>query len=153
NTAVRLAVNTPSKNIFGHAALEGVIASAAVDGNKPGLKKNYRFGSQRAGEIFFSAIEGALKPDNAGFTGGAATLADFSTFFGTSAAAPHVAAVAALLLSKNSSLTPAQIKATLMTSAVDIGAPGFDSVAGAGRLDALAAANAVAPACPSDAAC
>src|SRR5262249_40500533 len=74
---------------------------------------------------------------------------------GTSAAAPHVAAVAALLLSKNPFLTPAQVKTALMTTAVDIGAPGFDTVAGAGRLDALAATNAVvaAPQCLSDRQC
>jgi hypothetical protein len=75
-------------------------------------------------------------------------------FFGTSAAAPHVAAVAALLLSKNPFLTPAQVKSALMTAAVDIGAPGFDTVAGAGRLDALAATIAVAaPQCLSDGQC
>src|SRR5207247_1420934 len=71
-------------------------------------------------------------------------------FFGTSAATPHSAAVAALLLSKNPSLTPAHIQEALRGGALDIGPAGFDDAAGAGRLDALAAAALV---CTADAQC
>src|SRR5438093_8595874 len=66
----------------------------------------------------------------------------FEPFFGTSAAAPHVAAVAALLLSKNSCLTPAQVQQVLKSGAIDIG---LDSVSGAGRLDALNVMTAPGP--------
>ena len=48
--------------------------------------------------------------------------AGFPNFFGTSAAAPHVAGIAALLLEANPSLTPAQIYTVLQQSAVPIGA-------------------------------
>ena len=47
-----------------------------------------------------------------------------STFFGTSAAAPHAAAIAGLLKSANPALTPAQIRTLLTASAIDIGEPG-----------------------------
>jgi serine protease len=70
----------------------------------------------------------------------------YKTMMGTSMAAPHVAAVAALLKSYQSSLTPDQIETALEKSAVDLGQPGFDSDFGNGRIDAVAALNAVAPA-------
>jgi subtilisin family serine protease len=153
NAAVQFAVDTPSSSIFGHAAVSEVVTAAAIDVMTPGLATVEPFSSQGPVNIFFPAQETRPKPDIAGFDDVSTTLTDFSPFFGTSAAAPHVAAVAALLLSKNPFLTPAQIKTALTTAAVDIGAPGFDSVAGAGRLDALGAENAIAPPCLSDAAC
>jgi hypothetical protein len=48
--------------------------------------------------------------------------AGFPNFFGTSAAAPHVAGIAALLLQANSSLTPTQIYGVFQQSAAPIGA-------------------------------
>src|SRR5204862_128481 len=75
--------------------------------------------------------------------GGFPACPPFCTFFGTSAATPHSAAVAALLLSKNPTLTPAHIQDALRGGALDIGPAGFDDAAGAGRLDALAAAALV----------
>lgn len=58
---------------------------------------------------------------------------------GTSMAAPHVAGLAALILSKHPGLKPAQVKQLIEQSAKDLGAPGFDPVYGHGRADALAA--------------
>jgi hypothetical protein len=147
------AVYTPGSSIYGHAAVPEVVTAAAIDVNSPGLGTVENFSSQGPVNISFPAQETRPKPDIGGFDRVSTSIPGFSPFPGTSAAAPHVAAVAALLLSKNPFLTPAQIKTALMTTAVDIGAPGFDYVAGAGRLDALAAENAVAPPCPSDAAC
>jgi len=63
-------------------------------------------------------------------------------FGGTSSSTPKVAGVVALMLSKNSSLTPAQVKNILRQTAKDIDAPGVDDKTGAGRVDALAAVNA-----------
>ncbi|GIE33030.1 hypothetical protein Ait01nite_060750 [Actinoplanes italicus] len=70
----------------------------------------------------------------------------YKSMMGTSMATPHVAAVAALLKSYQPSLTPDQIEAALEKSAVDLGQPGFDNDFGNGRIDAVAALNAVAPA-------
>jgi serine protease len=70
----------------------------------------------------------------------------YKTMSGTSMASPHVAAVAALMKSYQGSLTPDQIEATLEKSAVDLGGAGFDNDFGNGRIDALAALNALTPA-------
>ncbi len=60
-------------------------------------------------------------------------------FAGTSQATPHVSGVAALMLAANSGLSSAQIKASLMATADDLG----DANQGAGRLDAYRALAAV----------
>ncbi len=61
---------------------------------------------------------------------------------GTSMATPHCAGLVALMLQKNSYLTPAIIDSILETTAVPLGAAGKDSLYGSGRIDALAAINA-----------
>jgi hypothetical protein len=66
-----------------------------------------------------------------------------SPFFGTSAAAPHAAAIAGLLKSANPSFTPAQIRMALISSAIDIEGPGVDRDSGAGIIDAFAALQAL----------
>lgn len=65
----------------------------------------------------------------------------FTNADGTSMAAPHVAGVAALMLQKTPAATPAMIKGALMSTAVNIGATPEEM--GAGRVDALAAVNAI----------
>ncbi len=67
------------------------------------------------------------------------------TYQGTSMAAPHVTAVVALMLSRNSGLTPAQIKTILTQTAQKSVIPGYNqNEHGAGLLDAYAALNAAA---------
>jgi len=55
---------------------------------------------------------------------------------GTSMACPHVAAVAALVLSANPALTPADVRSILQQTALDLGAPGRDNLYGFGLVDA-----------------
>jgi subtilisin family serine protease len=63
--------------------------------------------------------------------------ADYTpSFGGTSSATPKVAGIAALLLSVNPNLTPAQVKSILRFTANDIDAPGIDDKTGAGRVNA-----------------
>lgn len=79
----------------------------------------------------------------------------FSNFFGTSAAAPHVGAVAALLIegkkkyNNQTTVTPAEIKSLLVSSATDMGTPGFDFSSGAGFVNADSAMRTFAKPDPS----
>jgi len=85
---------------------------------------------------------------------------EYPNFFGTSASAPHVAAVAALMLDKNPSLTQSQVRQILETSAAmrpinkrftsarpivttPIPSGGYNYDAGVGLVDAEAAVKAV----------
>jgi serine protease len=66
----------------------------------------------------------------------------FGSWNGTSMATPHVAGAAALVLSRNSSLSPAQVKDILQRTARNLGSSGWDSQTGYGVIDAAAAVNA-----------
>lgn len=58
---------------------------------------------------------------------------------GTSFAAPHVAGLAALLVSRIGQHRPLQIKSLILESADDLGAPGVDPYFGWGRINAASA--------------
>lgn len=64
-------------------------------------------------------------------------------FNGTSSATPFVAGAAALLLSQDRALLPAQVRDRLQNSADDLGAAGFDNQFGHGRLNVGRAVNGV----------
>jgi subtilisin family serine protease len=79
------------------------------------------------------------KPDAAAADGVFCKTPGFLPFFGTSAAAPHAAAIAAIVKSVNPALTNAQIKNILSTTTVDNMAPGVDRDSGHGIVMALPA--------------
>jgi subtilisin family serine protease len=111
------------------AANPGVIAVGAVDvaGNRPGWSSS---GSHLAvaapGVAILSTVPGG-----------------YSSWSGTSMAAPYVSAAAALLKHR-SALSPADVRARFMSTATDLGTPGFDSLYGAGRIDPVAAEGLLA---------
>lgn len=95
----------------------------------------------------FSSTGGVVrnKPDLAAADGVQCATSGFNPFYGTSAAAPHAGAIAALLRSYNSSLTTDQYRSILTASTLDIEALGSDRDSGAGIVMAdkvLAAAPA-----------
>jgi subtilisin family serine protease len=63
---------------------------------------------------------------------------------GTSFSAAYVSGLAALMLERNPALKPEEVRAILMKTARDLGAPGRDDLFGAGEADAFAAVSAVA---------
>src|SRR3989344_3920385 len=67
------------------------------------------------------------------------------TLTGTSASAPHVAGLAALLLSEKPDLTSYQVEMIIKSSSKDLGNKGKDPVFGEGRIDARKAMLLVQP--------
>lgn len=61
----------------------------------------------------------------------------FASFGGTSAACPHVAGLAALLISKYPNMDVSGIEVTIKLNAKDIEAPGWDEETGFGLIDAF----------------
>ena len=95
----------------------------------------------------FSSAGGTVfqKPDLTAADGVTTDVTGFSSFYGTSAAAPHAAAIAALLKSYNPLLSPAQLRQVLTNTALDIMAAGTDRDAGAGIVMAMAALQSTFP--------
>ena len=79
------------------------------------------------------------KPDFAAADGGSARTPGFNPFFGTSAAAPHAAGIAALILQAKPAYTPAQVKAAMIATTLDSMELGVDRDSGYGIVMALSA--------------
>jgi subtilisin family serine protease len=65
------------------------------------------------------------------------TNGSYGVFSGTSAAAPHVSGVAALVWALQPSLTASEVMNLLESTTQDIFSPGWDPFTGSGRVDAL----------------
>ena len=138
--------NEPTVN--GHAAASGAVAVAAMYWNDSGLDDVEYFSSVGPTEILFDSDGNAISetrqtPILTAPDGVSTTTSGFSSFYGTSAAAPHAAAVAALVLERADdlgvTLSVDDLVDILNDSAVDIETVGFDNLSGWGRIDALAA--------------
>ena len=152
--AIDPAKNIAEGSIFGHAASRGAMAVAAtgavenIDGTpNPGLDVIEEFSSRGPSRIFFTpagtlAPEVRRKPNTTAVDGTSVTGVNFFTpFFGTSASAPHAAAVAVLLKDVDPGLRPAGIARILRETSLERGTPGFDTTWGFGLIDAFAAAK------------
>lgn len=161
----RLSFSTPGRtkghscaiNAFGVAAVNvnDAYPSAFAGGAQDPVEV---FSSDGPRRVFFQADGTPITPGNFSSSGGAVrqkpdiaaadgVTNDFTPgllnpFFGTSAAAPHAAAIAALLKSYNPNLTAAQVRTILTNTTLDIMAPGMDRDSGAGIVMALAALQA-----------
>ena len=83
-----------------------------------------------------------VKPDAAGADGVSTATPGFLPFFGTSAAAPHLAGIAALIKSANPSLTNTQIRNIMTSTTLDNMAAGVDRDSGYGIVSAQKAVAA-----------
>lgn len=123
----------PFRCVGSPANSTGAIAVAAVDANK--VRADFSsFGitccPAGANPVSISAPGVSI---NSTIPGG------YGLKSGTSMACPHVAGAAALVKQRFPLFTPAQVKAKLMATAGDLGAPGNDPFYGSGLLDCNAA--------------
>lgn len=138
--------NDGTSTISFPANLASVNAVAAMASN--GARAS--FSTYGAG-LFISAPGAAvMTTDRTGSAGYGST--NWTTIDGTSFASPYAAGVAALVLSVDPSLTPAEVEAILAQTAVDKGAAGYDTDFGWGFINAGAAVEAAAgsTSCPAD---
>ncbi len=140
--------NVPEGSIIpGQQSTPGAISVGAISVLDPGFDTIESFSSIGPARIVSPLSQNRDKPDIVAadgvvITGAGGFGSPFGAntrFFGTSAAAPHVAAIAALLLSHNQNLSPAQVKDAIQDSAIDLGASGRDNTYGHGRIDAFRA--------------
>jgi len=123
------------------ANCSGVVTVASTDRN--GAKSYFsNFGAvvdvaAPGGDVRASASNGILSTLNTGTTTPGADSYEF--YQGTSMATPHVAGVAALMISRTPSLTPDQVESQLKSTARAF--PGTCSQCGTGIVDANAALN------------
>jgi len=159
--------NVPGRSVFGHPCVREVMAVGAINASDPGFDTIEPFSSRGPCEIFFApnteeivdtGVDGFRtsqvvtltpperrdKPDVVAADGTHTTLPLFAPFFGTSAAAPHAAAVAALLMDLGGGpefMSASQVLRLMRLAAVDQGAPGVDDIYGFGVVDAVQAAE------------
>jgi subtilisin family serine protease len=171
-TTTPAVVGINSGTLVGHPNADGAVGVGAARydrtpayGINPPLIES--FSSKGGARIIFDTTGNRLmvplirqKPEvtapdggNTSFFGGGDYEGDGKpNFFGTSASAPHVGAVAALMLQANPALTPVQVKTTLINSCVDMNDTatvgfdvGFDFATGYGLIRADSALLALQP--------
>ncbi len=145
----------PQGAIYGHAAAEHALAIGAIDASDPGNDTIELFSAHGPARIYSYdnngnpiAFSERSKPDVIAIDGVHTKVgqAGFfpNPFFGTSAAAPHAAAIAALAREIAPEKSALEISADMRGSAIDLGASGYDPIYGFGRVDAMAALNTLA---------
>ena len=160
----------PAGQLFGHPAAALAYAVGAVNvataggGAFTGGVANpvETFSSDGPRRIFYDANGAPITPGNFSSTGGvvrqkpdlaaadrvATSTPGFSSFAGTSAAAPHAAAIAALVLHAAggpNSLTVGALRNVLLGATLDIESAGVDRDSGHGILDAYRAVVTAQP--------
>jgi hypothetical protein len=157
-------------SVYGHNSAIDAFAVAAVDSFEANggefsagpTTPVELFSSDGPRKIFFDNNNNPINPANPGLTfasrggvsrakpdlsaadGVSTTLpggSGLNPFFGTSAAAPHAGAVAALIKSAIPTATPAKIRSAMLAGTLDIEGVGTDRNAGRGIVSAFSALN------------
>ena len=149
----------PEGGIFGHPAVEDVLAVGAIDAGDPGHDDPESFsdwgpavtisGTRNKPDVI--GIDEVLVTGSGGF-GRPIPGVTGNRFFGTSAAAPHVAGIAVLVMEAQRKATPDATKKTvadavtqkLRDTAIDLGEPVRDNTFGYGRADTFTAIESIA---------
>lgn len=141
------AYGVTTNSIFGHPAVPAAIAVGAISAvdDAPAFSTPEDYSSRGPVNIGFPTPVVRSKPDVMGMDDVVTSTPGFISFSGTSAAAPTVAGVAALLKQGSPGLAPAQVAEALTKTAVDLGPAGWDADTGFGRVDALAAVTYAQP--------
>jgi hypothetical protein len=119
---VAAAGNEGKESLYYPAGLDETIAVSAIEsGDNLASYANYGWNLDvgAPGSNILST-----KPDN-----------HSGNFSGTSMAAPHVSALAALILGENPDYSPDEVRNLILHTAVDLGRAGWDTGFGAGRID------------------
>ena len=149
---------TNSGTIYGHANALGAVAVGASNYKTPTTLEPFSSGGTTP--VLFDTLGNRLMtpdlrqfkpeivaPDGANTTffsaGNDPEFDGFPNFFGTSAAAPHAAGVAALMVQAVPTLLPETLRNTLENTALNMGAAGFDVNTGFGLIRADAALAAL----------
>ncbi len=126
-------IATSSSSIWEPADAESVLAVGAINQVNWTSGPQEDFSSQGPTNAWAESSS-RIKPDICGPDAVSTQTFGGSAFLGTSAAAPHVAGAAALILSMHPNMTPNQVQALLESSAKDMGTFGKDNFYGSGRL-------------------
>ena len=128
-----LPIATSESSIIEPADAESALAVGAI--NYANWETGPQEGFSSQGPTNAWAGSGArTKPDICGPDGVSGIAYGSSAFLGTSAATPHVAGAAALILSVRPDLRPDELRAAIESMAVDMGTEGKDNLYGWGRL-------------------
>ena len=124
--SVAAAGNNDNSNAFYPASMQRVLSVSATDN-----------ADQRAWFSTYNAMVDVAAPGVLTMS----TLAEggYGAWSGTSMAAPHVSALAALVKSVHPEFTVAELEEAIVSTAVDLYEPGRDDRTGWGRIDAAAA--------------
>lgn len=150
--------NTNSSTLYGHANAAGAVATGAARydrtpafGTSPPVIETF---SSQGGTPILYDVDGdpvnimrqkpeIVAPDGVNttfFSSDSSIDTDsYPNFFGTSAAAPHAAGVAALFKQLDSSTQPSVITSAMISTAIDMNGTAFDYRTGYGLLQADAA--------------
>jgi len=128
------AIATSSSSIGEPADAESVLAVGAINYMNWYTGPQEGFSSQGPTNAW-GVSSARIKPDISGPDSVTTSTYGESSFFGTSASAPHVAGAAALILSMYPDWSPDQLQSYIESNAIDMGETGKDNIYGRGRLN------------------